>query len=446
MDKKTIHPENFEEKVIWFAIVWTFPFYLLGALYIVAPVLAWVLLAYLVKKLWMQNKLTAKHEVIKIPFGVWLWCFGMFLMLIALWIGHVDWELGMAKTIKSSIGWAKGWALMAIFPLIGCLNIRPQIIYQATSRVCLHALIIFPFLIAAYVLGLPQELYISPLKIVGGPGPEFFRVNLFSITPEGGVRWFLFAPWAPALGFVASIYFLFALQLQGSSRWIGIIGSLMMILMCKSRLAIVVVILVPLALYALANLTRVSILIQGAIGSLLAGFFAPYLLTLFDDFSAGFRSARIDSSRVREALGRIAVERWQSEAPIWGHGIVERGPHLVQYMPIGSHHSWYGLLFVKGAVGFAALAIPLIYSFIELTVKSQANSTAKVGLGFVIILFLYTFGENLEILSYLFWPGLILLGIAHKQPLASPIQKNSQTINNAHINSNCGGVCAKTAN
>lgn len=425
MDKKTIYPENFEEKVIWFAIVWTFPFYLLGALYIVAPVLAWLMLAYLAQKLWRQNDLTSPQERITIPFGVWLWCFAMLLMLIALWMGHADWQLGTAKTIKSSIGWAKGWALLAVFPLVGCLNIRAEIIYQATSRVCLHVLIIFPFLVAAYLLGLPQELYISPLKIVGGPGPEFFRVNLFSITPEGGVRWFLFAPWAPALGFIASIYFLFALQLRGRSRWIGVLGSLLMILMCKSRLAIVVIFLLPLSLYALSNLTRVGILIQGAIGSLLAGAFAPYLLTLLQDFAEGFRSARVDSSRVREALGRIAVERWQSEAPIWGHGIVERGPHLVQYMPIGSHHSWYGLLFVKGAVGFAALLVPLIYSFIELLLKSQKNSIAKVGLGIVIILFFYTFGENLEILAYLFWPGLVLLGIAHKQAFESPLSQET---------------------
>jgi hypothetical protein len=37
------------------------------------------------------------------------------------------------------------------------------------------------------------------------------------------------------------------------------------------------------------------------------------------------------------------------------------------------------------------------------------------------LMFLYTFGENLEILAYLFWPGLVMLGIAHKQPYRSPL-------------------------
>ena len=44
---------------------------------------------------------------------------------------------------------------------------------------------------------------------------------------------------------------------------------------------------------------------------------------------------------------------------IWGHGTVERGPHIVEYMPIGSHHTWNGLLFVKGMVGYAGLAVPM---------------------------------------------------------------------------------------
>lgn len=420
MAKKALHPENFEEQVVWYSITGTYLFYLLGALYILAPVIGWILLTYMIKKMIRQKITPIDAPKITIPYGVWVWVICMLLMLLALWMGHMDWELGTGKTIKSTIGWAKGWALMAVFPLIGCLNIRPAIIYRATTIVCLHTLILFPLLILAYLLNLPQELYISPLKIVGGPGPEFFRVSLYSVTPEGGVRWFLFAPWAPAIGFVASIFLLFSLQQKGKWFFIGILGSLLMILACKSRLALVVAVVLPLMLYTLSNLTKISVIVQATLLSLLGGIFAPNIIFFIEEFKLAFRSARADSSRVREALGRIAVERWQSEAPIWGHGILERGPHLVEYMPIGSHHSWYGLLFVKGAIGFIALAVAILYSIIELIIKSQSSSTAKVGLGVVIILLLYTFGENLEILAYLYWPGLIILGAAFKEPLRSP--------------------------
>jgi len=64
-----------------------------------------------------------------------------------------------------------------------------------------------------------------------------------------------------------------------------------------------------------------------------------------------------------------------------------------------------------------------------------------VGLSMVLVLFFYTFGENLEILAYLFWPGLVMIGIgfnakdskardsleASEQPVLMPKQELSKT-------------------
>ncbi|NOQ76466.1 MAG: O-antigen ligase domain-containing protein [Methylococcaceae bacterium] len=416
MDTKTLAPQNFAERVIWYSITRTYLFYILGALYILAPVIAWVLLFHLGIKLYRQTELTPQHERIIIPIGVWVWVVAMLVMEIALLVGHADFELGLGKTIKSTIGWAKGWALIAIFPLIGCLQVRAELIYKATAIVCLHTLILMPFLIAAYLIGLPKDLYVSPLKIVGGPGPEYFTVTLYGINPDGTPRWRLFTPWGPALGFVANFYFIFALQLKGT-RWFyfGIIGSVLMCLVSKSRLALVCIAIVGVASWAISRLTRLPILSAFSLSSVSAGINAPTIIQTLDDFNQKFKSARADSSRVRSALGRIATDRWENEAMVWGHGIVEKGPHLVEYMMIGSHHTWYGLLFVKGVVGFIALAVAMTYSFIDLVIKAQKNVICRVGVSIILILFLYTFGENLEILAYLYWPALVVLGIALKQ-------------------------------
>jgi len=416
MDTKTLAPQNFAERVIWYSITRTYGFYLFGALYILAPVIGWILLFHLAIKLYQQTDITPMEERIHIPMGVWVWVVAMLVMELALLIGHTDFELGIGKTIKSSIGWAKGWALIAIFPLIGCLNVRAELIYKATSMVCLHTLILMPFLIAAYALGLPKDLYVSPLKIVGGPGPEYFTVTLYGINPDGTPRWRLFTPWGPALGFVANFYFIFALQLKGT-RWFyfGIIGSIIMCLVSKSRLALVCIALVGGATWALSRLTKMPVLATFSVSSLIAGINAPTILQIVEDAKQKFKGARVDSSRVRSALGRIAKDRWESEAPVWGHGIVEKGPHLVEYMMIGSHHTWFGLLFVKGLIGFIALAMAMVYSFIDLLIKAQQNEICRVGVSIILILFLYTFGENLEILAYLYWPALVLLGIALKQ-------------------------------
>ncbi|MDV2993554.1 MAG: hypothetical protein N4J56_003208 [Chroococcidiopsis sp. SAG 2025] len=56
----------------------------------------------------------------------------------------------------------------------------------------------------------------------------------------------------------------------------------------------------------------------------------------------------------------MALYKWEKEAPIWGHGATEeKGPIIVASMPIGSHSTWSGLLYVQGLVGFIAFIFPL---------------------------------------------------------------------------------------
>jgi hypothetical protein len=408
-----ITPENLEEKLVWYAIVGTFAIYFIGGLYVLGAILPWLLFGCLCLRWWRQNSDTPLKERIHVPIGVWIWIGGMLLMQLSLIMGHLDYYLDMGQIIKSSIGWAKGWAILALFPMAGCLPIRPKLLYRAAALVCTMVLLLSPIFIAAYYVKLPEKLFISPLQVVGGPGPEFFEFRLYEIDPgDNTPRWRLFTPWAPALGFVANIYFFMILR-EPCKKWkyLGIAGCIMMCQISKSRLALLCLPVVWVLVELLSRISRpLSLMITGAIAST-GGVTMPMVLDGLEKFSEQFAAARKDSSRVRAALGRIAIERWQTEAPLWGHGIVESGPHMVEYMPIGSHHTWYGLLFVKGIVGFGALAIPMIYSFMDLLIKSQRSDTAKLGLTMLLVIFLYTFGENLEILAYLYWPGLIGIGM-----------------------------------
>ncbi|MDM8548338.1 hypothetical protein QUF61_17750 [Candidatus Venteria ishoeyi] len=406
MSSPAIKPENFAESCVWYAIIGTYGFYIIGGLYILAPVLAWILLLHLFSQYYLNQNQQA------IPLTVWVWISAMLVMEVALLGGHLQADLGLGKLIKSTIGWAKGWALLAIFPLLGaCLDIRPALIYRAACMVGKQTLWLLPVFILAYILHLPETLYISPLKAVGGPGPEFFAVVLYEIDPgNGSPRWRFFTPWAPAAGFVANIYFIFALQETGRWRVYGILACLAIILMSKSRLALVAMLFVPISTWGLSSLLRPWLWFAGAFVATLAGITANRIINFAETAIATFKGARADSTRVRAMLGEIALHRWRSETPLWGHGIVESGPHLVEFMPIGSHHSWYGLLFVKGIVGFLALLVPMLWTFVSLLYYAQKRPTARVGLAMTLILFLYTFGENLEILAYLFWPALLLIG------------------------------------
>jgi hypothetical protein len=403
------------ERLVGGTIRLTWVFYGLGALYIVGPVLAWSLAAMVLMGLYLGPALQAKWHAKPIPLGVWIWIVGMLIMLVALLIGHSNYSLGIAKTIKSTIGWAKGWALMALFPLAGaCLNIRPQIIYRACNQLGLQTMLILPFLLAAPYIGLPETLFVSPLKAVGGPGPEFFSVFLYITDPgTGGFRWQFFAPWAPAAGMMGVLIMLCGIE-DNDKRWriAGFIAGLTMILLSKSRMSLVALVIIWPATWCAANMLGPRLWVAASAAATVLGvIFTPLRDMTMHGFQA-MRAARADSTRVRDALERIAIDRWHNEAPVFGHGIVERGPHLVEYMPIGSHHSWYGLLFVKGVVGALALAVPMVASLLECLVKAQIYPVARVALGMMLMMFIYSFGENLEILIYLFWPAMIILGSA----------------------------------
>lgn len=170
METAGIVPENFEERVVWYSITLTYAFYVTGALYIVAPAIAWILLARLVLRLMVQTAETPEPERVHVPVSIWVWAVGMLVMEYALVAGHLDWELGTGKIIKSSIGWMKGWALLAIFPLIGCLPIRPALVYRASASVCLQTLLYLPVFIGFGILRLPATLYVSPSQGSRGAG------------------------------------------------------------------------------------------------------------------------------------------------------------------------------------------------------------------------------------------------------------------------------------
>lgn len=346
-------------------------------------------------------------------------------MLLALWVAHATEQLGTGQTVKSSIGWVKGWALLAIFPLVGaCLAIRPALVIRAMSWLAVQTLVLIPVFVAAALLHLPNKLFVSPLQAVGGPGPEFFTLYLYTVDPSNGaVRWQFFAPWAPAAGMIGCLMFALCwFEEDRRFRWAGLVCAVLICLMTRSRMALLFVLIFPPALWVLSRLTRGWMLLGFALACMAFGLLADTVVAFVQDSIAAFKGARADSTRVREALGRIAVQLWWEEAPVFGHGIVVRGPHHVEFMPIGSHHTWFGLLYVKGLVGLVSLAVPLLWTFLETVLLAQVSALGRIGLSVFVILFFFSFGENLEILAYLFWPGMVLLGaaFAEAQRLGAP--------------------------
>ncbi|MEM7099128.1 MAG: O-antigen ligase domain-containing protein [Pseudomonadota bacterium] len=414
-------PRNLEEQLVSGSIIAIYPLFFLGGLYIWGPALAWLLLCVFGIR-WLFNHAKGPNGLI------WIWIGSSFTLLFALLVGHLTADLGFMKLVKSSIGWAKGWALFPLFILAGfALNIRFQVISRASCWLGLQTVIFLIISLLAVPIGL-EHLYTSPLKILGGADDQYFAVGLYAVNPESGLpRWRFFAPWAPAASLVGTLIFVCAWYEEHKLwRLVGLLGALCLVVFCQSRLGWLVL-PITIVILSLENLIRSGhtwlLLATTGAGVILA---SPFLFEQLLEFKSAIENARPDSTRVRGALAQIAVQRWSDEAPWFGHGTVERGPHAVEYMAIGSHHTWYGLLFVKGVVGFLAFAIPLVATIIWLSVRSVFSKAAWTGLALLLPVCVYSFTENLEMLAYLIWPGLISLGVCLAQ--ASQLEKSHEKV------------------
>ena len=406
-----------EEQLVFYGLAMSYPVYLLGGLYVLGSVIGWAILAVFALKVYLlgRQKFPINPLLLVSPV-VWLWILAMLVMLVALISAHIDRQLGTGSTIKSSIGWAKGWALLALFPLLGSMiSIRPQVLVRG---VCIAATSAIPFGllgVLAYIGGLHGDLFVSPLKAIGGP-EEVFIIRLFGMNPETGMaRWQFIGPWAPAAGLLSCIYLVLCLQ-ETDSRWraLGVTGALTMCLLSQSRAGWAIFMAIVPIMIALGSLRHPLAWIGLGIALpalILLG--EPVYQWVMESYTQ-VKESRPGSTRVRGTLARLALQRWENEAPIWGHGVVERGPKIVEHMPIGTHHSWYGLLFVKGIVGMFALALPLAFTTLHLLFAAQKSKTALTALGICVIMISYSFFENLEILAYVYWPALLWIGISLK--------------------------------
>jgi hypothetical protein len=375
------------------------------------------LLFYLCIKVWNQSQETSKENKIIIPWIIWLWIVGMLVMLVGTYIGLVDFDYDRKAIIRGLLNWTREWALFALFPLAGCcLRIRAQLIYRAVCILCLQSLFFIPISVGAYLLKIPNLIYSSPLERITQNGSIYYDVVLYfqQLDTTQGFRLTLFAPWSPALALLAITYFFFALQEKHKIwRWIGVITSVLMACLTAARTVVIALPSVIILVWFLTNFSRPYVQIISSFTCFISGLFSTFIVGKVRDLQEAFISSRQGSSRVRSVLVRMALERFE-DAPVWGHGHQELGFKGTANMPIGSHHHWVGLLFVKGMVGLVAFLVPIVSSFIYLLIRSQKSDIGRVGLSFVLTLFMFSFGENLESLTYLYYPGLILMGIAFK--------------------------------
>lgn len=418
-------PQNFPEKLIWFYITWNYLIYFCGAQYVLSPIMCWSLLGYLIIKWWRQNQDTLACEQIHISPTHWIWILGILLIGLTHFIGSIEFNVEPYIITRDFFnGWVRMWALFAIFPLIGTLNIRPQIIFRAVSIFCVQsAIFVALFWFISVLSGGHEFSYISPLYKFGGQ-LNYYTVVIGNALDIEERRLYMIAPWGPALGMLASIYFFMVLRETNKFlRFAALIGSVAMILSSFSRTAIVCI---PLIFIFVQTTTRILQPLTQFIWSQIifwSALFFDQASNLLYDTVSGFKQYRSGSTRAREELNQLALTAWRNEAPIWGHGsYFEKSSGLSGSRNFVSDNTISGILYGNGLIGAVSLGAIFIWTFFELFRKIKRSPQAKVGIEILSVIFIFLGTENIQATAYLYWPGLIMLGIAFKETQESEIK------------------------
>lgn len=415
---------NFPEKIIWFQSLFIYPIYLSGSIFIFNSLQLWILVGY---ALFWQVKLslepTNKIDSIdirpwrSIPPLIWGWLISMILMGVTILVGVYENGYNSNEMMRSTISWMGDWSLLGIYPVLGyLLPIRPVVIYRSACVIAAQSLIAIPICYGAYLLKLPALIYLSLLERIIQNGKVYYLISWYTREVDSdGIRLVLFTPWGPALGLIGCIFFFYALEEKTLVwKWLGIVGSLAMMIASVSRGAYLFLPATVAIVWVIKNLSFIQFQLSLGISCFLGGLGSTLLLDSFQEFFGGVKSARKSSSQLRGELERVAFDRW-TDSPIFGHGKQIPGPDFLKNMPIGSHHTWIGLLFTQGLTGFCLFFTPVVWSLIELSLKTKSNPVAHVALKALILVTFASFSDNIEKLAYIYWSTFLLIGAAYRE-------------------------------
>jgi hypothetical protein len=317
-----------------------------------------------------------------------------------------------------------GWLFLGLAIAVGCgARVGGS---AATRGVMILALHIVLFGIIAYGIALAsgaESLTLqTPLRALLGSGSaaDFYTLARFYVVEDGLVRIILFFPWPTALS-LAGICIILISTCEDSLRWriIGYVGGLFAVVFSFSRMGAVAL---PVAL-------SIPILIRSPPVLVLAGLalatFAGFASALQDlnliGMVAQLREA-LHGSRAGSSVARdlIYEESWRGflQSPVFGWGWV--GPSVIaeEYLPIGSHSTFYGTLYTGGLITFVPLVMAwaLTLGVLLHRAASRPDAHAAAALGIFATISLFAYGESIYSVVFPLLFALLFLGGALEDP------------------------------
>jgi hypothetical protein len=397
------------ERVIYWTIVLTPLWWLLGVQTLFYPAVAIFLLGYKFE----IDKLTRNS----IPVCVWAWLAMALVMLWTAMLGLSSIGFGVMKAAATTVTFLKSY-----FLIFACLvlpfwhRVRVQVITRAVAWMTTGYLATIAIQLVILFLGLGKSPIMPPMaRLI--PGDKLsLQVKFATFQSFFGIplpRSDLYMPDPPILGTCAVLCFFICLgETDPRLRKFALAGCLAALVISFSRLSWVcfVIALLIVACFR-SRLARQGSLWGASFTALLCGLLGLTLSELLHKPLEIFTSARAASSSDREFVVRKTLEAWQ-EYPWLGWGVIRGSVKWYKYdLALGSFSTYASVLYLHGIVGFIVFVIALastLWSFWRLAV--QGNPLGKQAFASLVALYILCNATPLSWMTVYFWFFYVWLG------------------------------------
>lgn len=401
---------SYSERVIYWLILLTPVWWLLGIQPLFYPAVIIVLLAvnFEIDKL-IQGSL---------PACVWAWLGMALIMLWTAILGLNSIGFSVQVTAAAAVTFFKSY-----FFIFACLalpfwsQVRVCVITRAVAWMATGYLITIFIEMVMLALRIGNEGYIPLLArlIPGDKGSllvQFARIQPFFNVPLP--RTVLYTPDPPIVGVCAVFCFFICLgETNRRLRNLALAGSLCALIISASRLALVCL---PLALVISASfrskLIRQIFLWAASLIFLFCGLVGLTLGELLNKPLQTFNNARAASSAERALVVRKTLEAWQQE-PWLGWGVIRGTVHLYEdaYITLGSFSTYAAVLYLHGIVGFIFLVCAMVLTLVVFYGPAvRGNSLCKRAFVSLVALYVLCNATPLSWMAVYIWFSFVWLG------------------------------------
>ncbi|MBO3457555.1 O-antigen ligase family protein [Aetokthonos hydrillicola Thurmond2011] len=411
-NQKAFKINNFSsaERVIYWTIILTPIWWLLGIQPLFYPAVIFVLLALAFNI----------DQVVKgsLPACVWAW---LAMALVMLWteiLGLYGMGFPGQETAAGMVTFLKSYFfIFACLALPFWTKLRVEVITRAVAWMASGYLINTCIQMLLLVVGVRNTVY-APLLARLIPGDKSsLLIVLASIQSFFGIplpRTVLYTPDPPILGICSVFCFIICLSEKDHRlRNFALAGSLCGLLVSFSRLAWICL---PLSFLIIAGfrsqLMRQAYLWLASFTFLICSFLGLSVRQLFDKPTEIFNSARSSSSQERALVVSKTLEAWQ-EKPWLGWGVIQGRANLYEdvYIGLGSFSTYAAVLYLHGVVGFGCFVLALMLTlFFFYTPAVQGNTLSKRAFACLAVLYLQLNATPLSWMAVFIWFFFVWLG------------------------------------